>query len=303
MSDLTTRYPEITNTCPPPQPSAPPASAPYYDPEAELIRKLYEVAARYEIQDEFIKAIKKIFGWEIVLLLDDSGSMNQQSDSPPTSNAYSTFSRWDELKRMVEHIMFISTSLDPDGVDLYFLNRQPVTNVSSMEQVNHIFSSGPGGQTPLITAFNHILRNKGYSLDDKTQVLPERNLLIIIITDGEPNDYGTSSVSEFKKCLQNKPNNVYVSIVACTGDKQTMKYLNDFDNDKTIKNFDVCDDYNNERVEVLETQGPDFRFSFGDYVVKCLLGSSNEYFDKLDQVNMKTGKKKLSVSSCGCFGW
>jgi hypothetical protein len=299
MSDLSTRYPENTTTCPPPdyhpQASAPPASAPYYDPEAELIRKLYAVASRYEIQDEFIKAIKKIYGWEIVLLLDDSGSMSQQSDCPPSTNAYTTFSRWDELKRMVEHIMFIATALDTDGVDLHFLNRKSVPNVSSLEQVNYIFSTGPGGQTPLITAFNRILL-------DKAHILTEKKLLVIIITDGEPNDYGTSSVSEFQKCLRNKPENVYVSIVACTGDKQTMKYLNDFDNDKSIINFDVCDDYNNERVEVLEAQDPGFRFSFGDYVVKCILGSSNKYFDNLDQVNVRTGKKKITVGCCGCFG-
>jgi hypothetical protein len=299
MSELNTRYPENVNPSPPEfsrEPSAPPASAPYYDPEAELIQKLYSVAARYEIQEEFIKAIKMLFGWEIVLLLDDSGSMNQQSDSPPTSSAYSTFSRWDELKRIVEHIMFIATTLDTDGIDLYFLNRSPVKNVSSLDQVNHIFSTGPGGQTPLITAFNTILREKAH-------ILTERKLLVLIITDGEPNDYGNNSVSEFGKCLQNKPDNVYVGIVACTGDKQTMKYLNNFDNDKRIKNFDVCDDYNNEREEILAVQGQDFRFSFGDYVVKCILGSSNKYFDNLDQVNVKTGKKKVSIGSCGCFGW
>jgi hypothetical protein len=303
MSELTTRYPENTTTCPPPQASGPPApSAPYYDPDAEHIQKLYAIAARYEIQDEFIKAIKMIYGWDIVLLCDDSGSMSQQSDSPPTTNAYTTFSRWDELKRIVEHIMFIGTALDTDGVDLYFLNRRPVTNVNCLEQVNHTFSTGPGGGTPLITAFNRILYDKGY-VNEKGHIPNEKKLLIIIATDGEPNDYGTNSISEFKKCLQNKPDNVYVSVVACTGDKQTMKYLNDLDKDKSIKNFDVCDDYNNERTEVLEVQDPDFRFSFGDYVVKCILGSSNKYFDNLDQVNVKTGKKKVTVSSCGCFGW
>jgi len=284
---LDIRCPEnITNM----QPSAPP-----YDPDAELIQRLYIIAARYEIQDEFIKAIKMLYNIEIVILIDDSGSMNEQSDSPPTSHPYTPFSRWNEAERIFEHVMFIATALNPNGIDLFFLNRQSYTNIRNIEQIKDIFKTGPSGYTPLITAFNNILLHKA-------NIIKERKLLVMIITDGEPTDYGSKSINEFKKCLQSKPDNVYVSIIACTGDKRIMKYLNDFDNNPLIKNFDVNDDYENEKIEVLAAQDKDFRFSFGDYIVKCMLGSSNKYFDNLDQINIKTCKRKVPIGSCGCFG-
>jgi type IV secretory pathway VirB6-like protein len=39
-------------------------------------------------------------------------------------------------------------------------------------------------------------------------------------------------------------------------------YLNNWD--KKIPNLDVADDYRSERQEILQVQGKDFPFSFGD---------------------------------------
>ena len=43
--------------------------------------------------------------------------------------------------------------------------------------------------------------------------------------------------------------------------------------DQTIHNLDVLVDFISERKEVREAQGPNYPFSFGDYVVKSLIGS------------------------------
>jgi hypothetical protein len=41
-----------------------------------------------------------------------------------------------------------------------------------------------------------------------------------------------------------------------------MEYLNDWD--KVIPNLDVVEEYRKERKQILECQGKDFPFSFGD---------------------------------------
>ena len=40
-----------------------------------------------------------------------------------------------------------------------------------------------------------------------------------------------------------------------------------------MPNLDVMDDYRSERAEIQRTRGANFPFSFGDYIVKSLLGS------------------------------
>ncbi|CAF3533918.1 unnamed protein product [Rotaria sp. Silwood1] len=67
-----------------------------------------------------------------------------------------------------------------------------------------------------------------------------------------------------------------------------MSYLNNWD--KTIPNLDLVHDYENEKREILEMQGRSFPFSFGDYVVKILMGGIDSWFDLLDE-------KKVSLNS------
>jgi hypothetical protein len=40
-----------------------------------------------------------------------------------------------------------------------------------------------------------------------------------------------------------------------------------------MHNLDVIDDYRSERAEIQRVRGANFPFSFGDYIVKALLGS------------------------------
>ena len=60
-----------------------------------------------------------------------------------------------------------------------------------------------------------------------------------------------------------------------------MAYLNNWD--RTIPRLDVIDDFCNEKLEILSAQGTNFKFSFGDYIVKSLIGSIDPEMDGLDE--------------------
>lgn len=68
----------------------------------------------------------------------------------------------------------------------------------------------------------------------------------------------------------------YVSFLACTDNLKDVAYLSSWD--KTIPNVDVTDDYRSERAEIQRTRGPTFPFSFGDYIVKAMLGALDPWF-------------------------
>ena len=76
---------------------------------------------------------------------------------------------------------------------------------------------------------------------------------------------GKSDIKGFKSSLQAKSKSVFVNIITCTDDEDSVSYLNRWD--RELKNLDVIDDYNSERKEIRKKNGSKYRFSYGDYVV------------------------------------
>jgi hypothetical protein len=232
---------------------------------AQMI-KFEQIASFYEISDYFAQKLLQLKGFDIVIINDDSYSMDTSLKTGGT--------RWDEQKNMAKIVTDIAATMDPDGIDHYFLNKGKFPNIMDAQQVESLFTGTCGG-TPLCRTLRQVLA-------DKRGILVQKKLLIIIITDGRP-----ESIADFKSILANErvpAGQVYTTIVACTDEESTMDYLNGWD--QSIKRLDVVDDYQSEKVEVLKKQGQDFPFSFGDYVVKTLLGSIDQHIDKLDEVKI-----------------
>ncbi len=74
---------------------------------------------------------------------------------------------------------------------------------------------------------------------------------------------------------------MFTTIVACTDDEESVGYLNKWD--RVLKNLDVIDDFRSEREEIKRRKGSEVRFSFGDYVVKSLIGSIDQSMDGMDE--------------------
>ncbi len=71
----------------------------------------------------------------------------------------------------------ICAVMDANGVDVYFLNREPILNVTNAQTIRHAFNSPPQGMTPLVPAIRRILASK------RSQAY-EKKLLLLIATDG-----------------------------------------------------------------------------------------------------------------------
>ncbi len=95
-------------------------------------------------------------------------------------------------------------------------------------------------------------------------------------------DSGRVNINEFRRVLVERHKNVFTTIVACTDDDASMQYLDNWD--KNIPRLDVIDDFRSERTQITRAQGSRFRFSFGDYICKSMVGSINPDLDKLDEV-------------------
>jgi hypothetical protein len=162
-------------------------------------------------------------------------------------------------------------------------------NVTSETQLNELFKNPPSGGTPTLRVLKQVLK-------DKEKALKEKKLLIIIATDGEPNDETNDPIGNLFNFLKNQrrpAHKIHTTVLACTDDNKTMEYLENWDHE--LENFDVVDDYYSERERIQENKGKSYKFSFGDYIVKILLGSIDKELDNLDGSANSDKNKQNSV--------
>jgi hypothetical protein len=240
-------------------------------------QRFTDILGRYEISRDFSnRLLKYLVMTKIVFVFDDSGSMNSVlSDSPLNTGVFKA-TRWDELKNFSKISIDLANIFNPEGIDIHFLNRPAARNVRNLNDLEPYLVNKPSGFTPMRRVLETVLR------ENDPVALAERKLLIVIVTDGEPtDDYGKEDISGLKYALQSRAKNVYTTIVSCTDEDNTMDYLNNWD--RIIPRLDVVDDYRNEKSEVLKAKGARFPFSYGDYIVKILIGSMDPELDNMDE--------------------
>lgn len=232
---------------------------------------------RYELKPHVSKNLYEVLTkCKIVLLCDDSSSMNSKIVEPngdPFAN--NTKTRWLELKKLAAVMIEIITSTNPEGLDIHFLNRDSKLNVTTMDGLQALFAHPPKGSTPLVSALGKIYNQYINYLDNK-------QLLIVVITDGEPTD-GTRRqlFNRLTNITQN--GNIHISFAECTDKEEDMEYLDQWDG--KIRNFDNTDDYREELERVKRVNGNNFKFDYTDYVIKILLATFVKWYYNLDQVN------------------
>ena len=246
-------------------------------------KRIQELINKYEIDPLFSEKLNLLSDFEIVLLLDDSGSMNT-----PLTDGSGHATRWDELKSVVNIVISIATIFDDDGIDVHFLNRENTDSVKDLNQVTTIMNDPPQGLTPLTSSLNKIF------IKYRDSIKP---VLVIIATDGVPYN-GVCDLDNFKNLLLKKNHSkFFVSFLACSDNDKDIDYLNDLD--KNVPNVDTLDDYNSEKKEVLKVQGSQFNYSFADHVCRLLLGPICEELDLLDEYRLDQLDKERNFR-CKC---
>lgn len=236
-------------------------------------KKLKDFFTKYEISPYIQEDIDEVRKYDIFMIIDDSGSMKEPSSYLSfLTNDFIRKTRWDEAHETVDIVAELGVLLDDDGIDVRTLNRDEMYNIRSTEQVASLFNKVPQGRTPLTKVLHEVIN------------MPSKKpKLILIVTDGEPNDDdGYSDCDNFYHLLKNRDaDKNRIAILACTTSETQMKWLNKID--KIAKHVDVIDDYISERKDIIAVQGKDFPYSHGDHIIKMLLGPILQKYDDLDE--------------------
>ena len=247
---------------PPGYPQSPPsgsyASQQHLPPQAMMV-PLDDTRARFDLMcarlelkpDQGDDLYGVLTTSHIVLLLDDSGSMG--SRVPDTLSAPfargGLCTRWSELEMLTNTLVDIVTSTTPSGLDVFFLDRPGVQNVTDAAQLRSSFAWGPRGGTPIIGVLGQIF--KAYE-----PLAQRKRVLVVVITDGEPSDGTTSQLFSLLK-YQRHPN-IHVSLAEMSDDEDTMAFLDGWD--QQLANFDNSDDFRMELRRVQQFKGMGYRF-------------------------------------------
>jgi len=257
---------------------------------ASQIRRLEGVLERYEVTVADVEQLAVLQDYKIVMICDDSSSMRNCSVPPQWQRIGDPApSRWDELCCTVKLMIDISSCFASSGIDVHFLNRDPVLGVSQGDnpKLRRSFGRLPDGNTPLVAKLQQVCAD----------FEEDRNVLLVVATDGLPSE-GSESFSNFLKSAFSKEAtkaNLKMQIMACTDEDDTLAWLNEID--AQWSQVDVTDDYYSELQEVVRA-GRVRRFRRSDWVVKSLLGPILPEFDLIDEKRKKKETLKRVTSGC-----
>jgi hypothetical protein len=246
--------------------------------------------------------------YDIVFFIDDSGSMSL------TEASEDGMKRWETARQIVAKIAFIATMMDPDGVLVRAFNDPKQGNgLSTVQLVDEWFNGvSPNGGTPSGSA----LRDNIITPIVKPMVLAnelQRPILIITVTDGEPNSSPINEklelenvLTETKQLFRNSKYGEFgisFSFVQVGVNEQATEFLGYLDEHPVVGNFvDCTSSYAIEKKECEEKyrkQGlVGKQFTQAEYVIKLMIGSIDPVYDAKDE----SGGRRAPTASGGFMG-
>ncbi len=254
---------------------------PPMNPELIPVDSIGQWAARHEVNAKYLPRLESLRNYQIVLLCDDSGSMDSIAD-PDTE---STITRWGELKMYTNQLMQLCQVL---GIPftVAFLNRCGVEGARGPMDALHLFDESPGGYTPTLRALKTIFSQ-----------VTEKPVIIYVLTDGFPtNERGDNNETELEQWLAARPHmdTSFISFILCTDDEDVDRLYRRLEwrrpgiggwkgREAGIRGIDMTEDYRGELRDIRAAQrNPYYPFSQGDYIVKTVVGAIDVTVHMLD---------------------
>ena len=229
-----------------------------------LADRVEKMRAELDMPPEYVEDLLRLVGTDIVVIADDSGSMNSVSDNL----AGGPKTRWQELQQTLRLLATMLLVVEhTEGFWLKFLNDAEWYKITSTAQLEEIFAGKPRarGKTPLLGNLAPVI--EGFGRDD-------RDTLLLILTDGEPSD---CEFDELSHLIKSKPDDVFCSFAMCTDEADVVELYNKVVD--PIFGCDITDDY---AAECREAKRVGNALSPFQWLAKMLLVKYDKY-DALDE--------------------
>ncbi|KAK5119012.1 hypothetical protein LTR62_000223 [Meristemomyces frigidus] len=274
----------------------------FYGPGTPGGQRLPQIAARagqqvdrlcqaWRIQREIATDIVRLALYDVVIYIDDSGSMSFEENGE----------RIKDLQLILQRVAFAATLFDEDGIDVRFMNDEtlPPNMLSGLRTEQQIEQLLNGKRYKGLTPFGTELRKK--VIDPllipklRGQQL-QKPLLIISITDGQPAGENANELMDtVRYALDNARRSPYgVGAVAFQfaqvgNDQKATEFLAKLDNDPMVGHeVDCTSNYENESAEMSRAQPP-VDLTPDLWMLKLILGAIDPSYDTKDERTGMTG--------------
>ncbi|RMZ75675.1 hypothetical protein DV737_g5186, partial [Chaetothyriales sp. CBS 132003] len=261
----------------------------FYPPGSQAIdqianragQQVAALAAQWRINTEIASDIVKLALYDIVLYVDDSGSMAFEENGE----------RIDDLKLILNRVAFAASLFDDDGIQVRFMNSVEQGNgIRSEQQVNEMIARTKfSGLTPM----GRELQNKILGplvLGPARSGQLRKPILVITITDGQPTGESSSDVAKIiKNASAELERSRYgkgalaFQFAQVGNDLKAREFLSKLDEEPTIG--DIIDCTSNYEVEADEMKhaNPPVDLTPELWLIKLLLGAIDSSYDSKDE--------------------
>merc|ERR1711939_437164 len=261
----------------------------FYPPNSPVLDQIANKAAqqvlglcqRWRIPMEIGNDLVKLGLYDIVIYIDDSGSMQFEEGGE----------RIKDLRLILERVASVATIFDDDGISLRFMNAnyppQMTENIRSEQQIDQLMRSVQfKGLTPMGTE----LRNKvidGIIVPKVRGGQYRKPTLVIMITDGQPAGEAQNAVFDAIKYASHEvsqrhgPGGIAFQVAQVGNDQKAREFLGKLDEDPVVGRLvDCTSNYENESEE-MQRQGVTLTPEL--WLVKLLLGAIDSTYDRKDE--------------------
>lgn len=173
-----------------------PPNSPVLDQIASRVtNQIDQLCATWRVPREVGQDILKLALFDVILYIDDSGSMQFEEDGE----------RIKDLKMILSRVTYAATLFDDDGIQIRFMNAaQEGNNIRNEQQIEHLISTVMfTGLTPMGTSLRNKVLEPLVIKPAKAGQL-RKPVLIITVTDGQPAGEPAGAVSEAIRYASNE---------------------------------------------------------------------------------------------------
>ncbi|KAK8189253.1 uncharacterized protein BKA78DRAFT_319049 [Phyllosticta capitalensis] len=243
-----------------------------------------QLCQRWRLPQEIGNDIVKLGLFDIMLYIDDSGSMQFEEGGE----------RIKDLKLILERVAYAATLFDDDGISVRFMNSLPppqvTEHIKTPQQVDQLMSQIQfKGLTPMGShlkerVIDEIVRNARSGQLRKP-------VLVITITDGQPAGEPQNAVfetiknatAEVSRMPQYGPGAIKFQFAQVGNDEKAREFLSKLDEDPMVGHLvDCTSNYENESAEMARANPP-VDLTPELWLVKLLLGAIDRSYDRQDE--------------------
>ncbi|KAF2762818.1 hypothetical protein EJ05DRAFT_471776 [Pseudovirgaria hyperparasitica] len=273
----------------------------FYPPNSPVIKQVAaragpqvdQLCSRWRLPREIGNDIVKLALFDIVLYIDDSGSMSFEERGPDGEGE-----RIKDLRLILQRVAYAATLFDEDGLSMRFMNQRCASDPPGEGTTSGVLPSNLVDHIKTDHQVEQLLSQKSFSgltpmgRELKAKVIDgiiarggRKPFLVITITDGQPAGEPTNEVFKtIKEAAKRFPKGTVNFAFAQVGnDQKAREFLSKLDNDPEVGNLvDCTSNYENESQE-MSNLSPPIELTPEMWLMKLLLGAIDHSYDRKDE--------------------